>query len=255
MIDSHCHLADAMHAHDLDAVLERAKNAGVDRCIVVADTIPEAEKCVLLAKRYAPLYATVGIHPHAAKSWNDESEAMLRELSASSAKVVAIGEIGLDYHYDHSPRDIQRDVFGTQLELAKDLKLPAVVHCREAVEDVSAILREVKPPKAVIHCCTEKWEDVEPLVAQGYLLSFTGIASYPTATDVRRTIELCPLESMMIETDSPYLTPVPYRGQRNEPAYVVEIAKLIAKIKNVSLAEVDHVTTENTVAFFGLDTL
>jgi TatD DNase family protein len=254
MIDSHCHLADAQFA-DLEAVLERAKAAGVEHVISIADTLAEAERCIRIAEAHPQLFATVGIHPHTAKEWQEGDDERIRTLVASSPKVKAIGEIGLDYHYDHSPRDIQRDVFGTQLLLAKELNLPAVIHCREAVEDVRKIIEEVRPIKAVIHCCTEVWADVAPLVDRGIFLSFTGIATYPTAVDIRKTIEMCPLSKMMIETDAPYLAPVPHRGKRNEPAYVLEVAKLIAKVKNIPLAEVDSVTSRNAMAFFALGTL
>lgn len=255
MIDSHCHLADAQFTHDLAGVLDRAKRAGLSACVSIGDDLKESHRCIELARQHPQLFATVGIHPHNAKNWQDGDDERIRELVRSSPKVVAVGEIGLDYHYDNSPRDMQRDVFGTQLMLAKELNLPAVVHCREAIEDVRKIIDEVAPPKLVIHCCTENWEDVKPLVEKGYHLSFTGIATYPTAVEIRKTIEHCPLEQLMIETDAPYLAPVPYRGTRNEPAHVAEIAKLVAKIKNIGLAEVDHVTTQTTLAFFGLEEL
>ena len=255
MIDSHCHLADPKFALDLPEVLQRAKAAGIDHFMAIADTLVEAKKCIELADSHSEIFCTVGIHPHGAKDWQEGDDDRLRSLVASSSKVKAMGEIGLDYHYDHSPRDIQRDVFGTQLLLAKELSLPSVVHCREAVEDVRAIIQEVDPVSLVIHCCTEEWEDVQELVAKGYFLSFTGIATYPNAIAVRRTIERCPLSQMMIETDSPYLAPVPHRGKRNEPAYVIEVARVIAQIKGLSLEEVQRATTEQTLAFFNLGAL
>jgi TatD DNase family protein len=252
MIDSHCHLADPQFAQDLEAVLDRAKRAGLSACISIGDSLEESQRCIDLAEKHPQLFATVGIHPHNAKDWKSGDDERILEMVRSSPKVCAIGEVGLDYHYDNSPRMQQRDVFGTQLMIAKQLNLPAVVHCREAVEDVRKILEEVAPQKAVIHCCTENWEDVKPLVEKGYHLSFTGIATYPTAVAIRRTIEQCPLDQLMIETDAPYLAPVPHRGKRNEPMHVLEIAKLVAKIKNIGLAQVDHVTTQTTLAFFGL---
>lgn len=170
----------------------------------------------------------------------------------SSEKAVAVGEIGLDYHYMLSPEDMQKQAFREQLKITKELGKPAVVHCREAIVDIRLIMDEVQPPKIVIHCCTEKWEDVEPLVKVGHFLSFTGIATFPASLEIRRTIRMCPIEQLMIETDSPYLAPVPYRGKRNEPAYVVEVAKCVAVEKGMTLEEVDRITTENTVRFFGL---
>ncbi|HLD32411.1 MAG TPA: TatD family hydrolase [Candidatus Peribacteraceae bacterium] len=260
MIDSHCHLADKQFSKDLPAVLRRAEEAGVGRCIVIADDLDESEKCLVLAEKYEQLFCTVGVHPHAAKRWEVANLGRLRTLLSSSEKVKAIGEIGLDYFYhstelmagDHSPRDVQRDVFRVQLQLAKELSLPAVVHCRDAIDDLKAIIHEVDSPSLVLHCCAEKWEDVLPLVERGYFLSFTGIATYTNAHEIRRTMRLCPLEQLMLETDAPYLAPVPHRGKRNEPAYMVEVARLLADLKKKPLAEIDAITTANTVAFFRL---
>ena len=271
MIDSHCHLADKQFVPDLDAVLERAIAVGVMQMVTIADTLEESELCISLAKKYEQIFCSVGVHPHNATAWrmtNDQRPiTRLHALAQSSPKVRAIGEIGLDYHYDFSPRDIQCSVFREQLELAKELRMPVVVHCRsapnqslcdgsgQAVEDVWKIVDAVRPEKLVLHCCTERWEDVQRFVDRGYVLSFTGIATYPKSEEVRRTIQMCPLMQMMVETDGPYLAPVPYRGKRNEPAYVVEVVKCVAKVKGVSLEEVDRVTTESTVGFFGLPVL
>lgn len=252
MIDSHCHLADPKFENDLPLILKRADEAGIKTMITIGDTLPESKKCVELAARYDPIFCTVGVHPHHAKDWKPADVSTLESLVASSPKVRAIGEIGLDYHYNFSEPDIQRSVFASQVALAKRLHLPIVVHCREAVEDVWAIVREYQDIKLVIHCCTEKWDDVERFVQNGWLLSFTGIATFPASKDIRNTIKECPLTQMMIETDAPYLAPVPHRGKRNEPAYVAEVAKCIAGVKGISLQEVDETTTRNAVEFFGL---
>ena len=250
MIDSHCHLADAKFASDLSDVIARAHANGVDRMVTIADTLEEAEQCIAIAEKYNQVFATVGVHPHEAKRWKRGDDERLRSLVRSSKKVTAVGEIGLDYHYDFSPRDTQREVFATQLRLAKELQMPVVVHCREAVEDLWKIVSEEKPASLVLHCCTEKWEDVERFIDVGYLLSCTGIATYPNAADIRNTIKLCPLSQMMVETDAPYLAPVPHRGKRNEPAFVLEVAKEIANIKGVSVEEVDATTTSNAERFY-----
>lgn len=255
MIDSHCHLADTQFAGDLEAVLQRAKEAGIDRVITIADSLQEAKNCIELAENYPQIFATVGVHPHNAKDWKDGDINRLEALVASSDKVRAIGEIGLDYHYNLSDPDTQRQVFVSQLALAHRLQMPAVVHCREAVEDVWAIVREYHDLRVVIHCCTEKWEDVEQFVGTGHFLSFTGIATYPKSAVIRDVITRCPLEQLMIETDAPYLAPVPHRGKRNEPAFVREVAKIVAECKGLSLEEIDAATTKNTVAFFGLTAL
>jgi len=252
VIDSHCHLADKKFAADLPAVLTRALAAGVDRMVTIGDSLAESKECVVLAMAHGPVFCTVGVHPHNAKDWTAGSAPELRRLVGLSPKVRAIGEIGLDYHYDNSPRDVQRAVFREQLELAAALALPAVVHCREAVSDVWSIVAGVRPAALVLHCCTERWEDVEKFVEAGYLLSFTGIATYAKSDEIRETIRRCPLDRMMVETDAPYLAPEPHRGKRNEPAYVLETAKAIAEVKGVPFAEVDRATTATAVAFFGL---
>ena len=252
MIDTHCHLADKKLLGDIASILNRAKEAGVDKCIAISDDLEESAKCVEIAEKYEQVFCTIGVHPHNAKEWDDETEVRLKEIAGSCTKVVAIGEIGLDYYYDHSPRDVQKTVFLAQLRLAKELKLPAVVHCREAIDDLKKIINEVNSSNLVIHCCTEKWEDVQDLVKQGYLLSFTGISTYPKSEEIQNTIKQCPVSQIMIETDAPYLAPVPHRGKINEPAYVAEVAKCIAKLKGIPLKEVDKVTTANAVEFFGL---
>lgn len=252
MIDSHCHLADKKFHSDLAAVLERAARAGVDRMVTIADSIEESNQCVRIAEEHEQIFCTVGVHPHNAKHWKNTDAATLRSLTQSSKKVKAIGEIGLDYHYNFSPKEAQQNAFREQLVIAKNIDLPVVIHCREAINDLQMILTEIPGTRFVVHCCTEKWDDVRDLVDQGCLLSFTGIATYPNAPEIRDCIAHCPLSQMMIETDAPYLAPVPHRGKRNEPAYVTEVAKLIATIKEVDVGEVDRVTTQNAVAFFGL---
>lgn len=251
MIDSHCHLADKKFEKDLSDVIARAKAAGISQMITIADSLPESEQCVAIAEHFADLSCTVGVHPHHAKDWKTADGETLRILVASSKKVKAIGEIGLDYHYNFSPPEAQKKAFEDQLKIAQELRLPVVIHNRESIADLKSILQN-HPVQFVLHCCTEKWSDVKDLVDGGCLLSFTGIATYPDAADIRETIIQCPLSQMMIETDAPYLTPVPHRGKRNEPAFVAEVAKKIAELKGISLEEVDRVTAENTVQFFRL---
>ncbi len=220
--------------------------------ICIGDTMEESEDGLKIAEKCEQIFCTIGVHPHHAKTWIPEFSQRLIRMKESSDRVCAIGEIGLDYHYDFSPRDVQRQVFRAQLELANNLKMPAVIHCREAVEDMWNVVDEIKPSGLVIHCCTEKWEDVRRFVERGYLLSFTGIATYPKSDEIRNTIKQCPLDQLMIETDAPFLSPVPHRGKRNEPAFVVDVAKCVAEVKGVSLDEVDELTTKNAVQFFGL---
>ena len=251
LADSHAHLDLEDHFPDQAAVLRRAREAGVLLVINVATGLTDAAQVIATARTSPGIVAVIGVHPHGAGAMTEADLAALDSLAADP-KVVAIGEIGLDYHYNFSPKEAQQKVFAAQLVLAAELKLPSVVHCREAITDVRSALKGKDLMRVVLHCCTEEWEDVAELVAQGMLLSFTGIATYPQAESIRRTIRECPIEQMMVETDAPYLAPVPHRGKRNEPAYVVEVARLIAKVKEVSLEEVDRRTTENAVVFFGL---
>lgn len=252
MIDTHCHLADRKFVEGVEDVLERAREAGVDRVIAVADSIEESRRCVEMAERFADVFCAVGVHPHNAKEWRAGDAERLKAMAAGSPKARAIGEIGLDYRYDFSPREAQRVAFENQLKIAKEINMSAVVHNRESLEDLLAIIARVAPPRLVLHCCTEKWEDVAPLVERGYSLSFTGIATYPDAAEIRRTIKECPLDRLMVETDAPYLTPLPFRGKRNEPAFVTEVARCVADIRGISMEEVDRVTTANAERFFGL---
>lgn len=252
MIDSHCHLADTQFDADREEVIARAKKASVTQIVCIADTLEEAEKCRIVAEAHEGITFTVGIHPHVAKSFDAKRDLPLMRKMAAHPKCRAIGEIGLDYHYMNNPMDTQKRTFEEQLKLAKELNLPAVVHCRESVKDVWTIVNHVKPQTLVVHCCTEKWEDGERFVKAGYFLSFTGIATYPKSSDIRETIKQCPQNQLMIETDSPYLAPLPHRGKRNEPAFVVEVARIVAEIKGISLQEVDTITTRNAVEFFHL---
>lgn len=224
----------------------------MDQCVCIADSLPESRTCLQIAEKYPEVSCVIGVHPHHAKTWKPEDLEELKRLACSSSNVRAIGEIGLDYHYDFSPREDQRRAFTAQLALAEELRLPVVIHCREAITDVRSSFKSRDLRRIVLHCCTEVWEDVEELVTQGLMLSFTGIATYPQADAIRRVVRLCPLEQMMVETDAPYLAPGPLRGKRNEPAYVVEVAKLVARLKNIPLSDVDRVTTANAVEFFGL---
>ncbi len=252
MIDSHCHLICPEFEKDLDHVISRAKNAGVTTVITISDSNKDIDPGLQLAEKYEHIYCTAGVHPHHAKDFDAERDLAHMRTASAHPKCIAIGEIGLDYHYMLSPKETQQRVFEQQLVLARELNLPAVIHCREAVEDVWTIVSHVQPQKLVLHCCTEKWGDVERFVQAGYLLSFTGIVTYPKSDSIRDTVKQCPIESMMVETDAPFLAPVPHRGKRCEPAYVIEVAKKIAEVKGMTLEEVDAQTTKNTLEFFGL---
>lgn len=251
MIDSHCHLADKQFDTDRDAMITRAKEAGVMPLISIADNIDEAEKCRVIAEKNEHIYYTAGFHPLAAELWSDTSIEKLR-AELSHTKCVAVGEIGLDYHYTQDTKDIQKEIFRAQLDLALELDLPAVIHCREAVEDVREIVLASGIRKFVIHCCTEKWEDISWAIDAGGLLSFTGVATYPKALAVHNTIVQCPLDRMMIETDAPYLAPEPHRSKRNEPAFVTHVCDRVAELKGIGRDKVDAQTTQNAIRFYAL---
>jgi TatD DNase family protein len=252
VIDSHCHLTAPQFTSDGDAVIQRAAAAGVTFMVCVADDVSDISACTALAERYPSIIATAGVHPHHAKDVDSEKVLVTIREAAAHPKCKAIGEIGLDYHYMHSPKEAQRSLFEAQLLLAKELGLPAVVHCREAVGDVWEIVNRVKPRRLVLHCCSERFEDVECFVAAGFFLSFTGIVTYPKSDVIRDTVRRCPIDQMMVETDAPFLAPVPHRGKRCEPAFVLDVARKIAEIRELGLAEVDAQTTRNAVEFFSL---
>jgi len=251
MIDSHCHLTDDAFRGDRSEVLARARSAGVSPMIVIADSLEESKKVLSLAENHDDILCAVGLHPHYASQWKRGDAEIIRDL-ARSPNVAAIGETGLDYHYMRSPKERQIHAFRDQLNLAQSLHMPVVIHTRDAIEDTWSILDSVKPIRAVIHCCTEPWSAIERFVEYGCFLSFTGIATYPKSEDIRETIRRCPLSRIMIETDAPYLSPIPHRGKRNEPSFVVEVARCIAEVKNESLEEVDIQTTKNAKEFYGI---
>ncbi len=260
-VDSHCHLDGAKFDTDRDAVLARAREAGVEHLLLIGngDGPETADGALRLAQQHAWMHATVGIHPHEARL---ATEANLRQIAdwASDPKIVAWGEIGLDYWYDHSPRDVQQDVFVRQLELAKVAALPIVIHCRpsqrsdsDAWDDLFRLLRENWTGRGVMHCFTGTTEQARRSLDIGFLLSFAGNVTFPKAQNIREAALLCPIGEMLIETDSPYLAPVPHRGKRNEPAFVAETARYVAQLRGIGAEEVGRKTTENFYRFFGIE--
>jgi TatD DNase family protein len=252
LIDTHTHLDDARYNDDREAAIARAREAGVEAFVSIGCDLTTSQAAVALANHYPFVYAAVGVHPHEVKhiqgDWYDE----FRRL-AKSAKVVAYGEIGLDYHYNHSSPKEQRDRFREQIQVARELKLPVIIHTREAQEDTVAILREEKASEVggVFHCFSgDAWLAKEALDL-GFHLSFSGILTFQSATALREIAKQTPLDRLLIETDCPYLTPVPYRGKRNEPAYVAQVAKQLAAIHpELSLEEIQERTTENAKQLF-----
>lgn len=260
LVDSHCHLSDDAFAADLPDVLARARESGVSRVVVPGVDLPSSRRAVELAESNAGLYAAVGVHPHEARQWNAETEVELRQL-ARSPRVVAIGEIGLDYHYDHSPRPQQRAAFDAQLAVAAELGLPVIVHNREAIDDVLASLlpwaASLPAPHrhhpGVLHAFSADVRSGRRAVAAGFSLGIAGPITFKNADDRRRITAELPIESFLIETDSPYLTPHPHRGSRNEPAYVRLVAQALADMEGMDQTELATRTTNNAAELFGWD--
>lgn len=235
LIDTHCHLDGKSFAQDLEQVIDRALASGVTTMVAIGsgDGPPDLEAGIRLAEAYPFIYATVGVHPHEASKADESTWAKLR-LLASHPKVVAVGEIGLDYHYSFSPREVQREVFVRQLEIARDAELPIVIHTREAWDDTFSILESHWPVDGlggIMHCFSGGLAEAQRSLAKGFHISFSGIVTYPKAVEVHEAARIVPLDRILIETDAPYLAPVPHRGKRNEPAYVVETARRLAELR------------------------
>jgi TatD DNase family protein len=249
LVDSHCHLDSTDFDADRDAVIDRALEAGVSHMVAVGsgDGPPDLEAGVRLADRYAPVYATIGVHPHDAAKAGDETLGRLDEL-VKHPKVIAIGEIGLDYHYDFSPRDRQRALFAEQLALAREAGLPVVIHTREAWDDTFAILLEHwsgPAAAAIMHCFTGGPAEARRSLEMGFYLSFGGMVTFPKAVDIQQAAREAPDDRILVETDAPYLAPVPLRGKRNEPAFVVHTAAKLAQLRNNSAEATAVLTTTN----------
>ncbi len=259
-IDSHAHLDVPNYDADRAEVIARARAAGVEIMLEIAGS--DVGKGSLapglrLAEEYEFIYAAVGLHPHEASLYDAQLEKMLLDCS-HHPKVIGWGEIGLDYHYDNSPRDVQRQVFHRQLELALERGLPAIIHTREAEEDTIAILRKAwfenrgAEIGGIIHCFTSSQTLADAALEMGFHISFSGVLTFKTAEELRDVARSVPMERLLIETDCPFLAPIPYRGKRNEPAFVVETAKKLAELKQTSVEEIARVTNSNFQRLFGL---
>lgn len=255
-IDSHCHIDGPEYDIDREEVIARARDAGVTTMLNVGTGDPHSgafERAVELAEDHDEIYAALGVHPHDAKLWNDRAEQRIINLIEQSNRVIAYGEIGLDYHYDHSPREVQRIVFQRQLQIARELNLPVVVHSRKANDETMAILREQLggyEGGGVLHCFGGSLGMAQAAIELGFLISFAGNLTFKKAQDLRDVARELPIDRIMIETDCPYLTPVPFRGKRNEPARVVETAKMLAHLHDVELEQIGRVTSGNFTNLF-----
>lgn len=257
MIDSHCHLADAVFAADLDEVVARARGAGLERALVVlaAGDTAEAAQGARLEALWPDVRFAIGVHPHTAREFAanpGRAADVVRAQIAATPAARAIGEIGLDYHYDFSPREVQHDVFRAQIRLARELDQPIVVHTREADADTVAILRAEGggSVRGVLHCFTGGPALARAGLDMGFFISLAGIVTFPKATDLRETVKAIPLDRLIAETDSPFLAPVPYRGKRNEPAHVSRVIAALAGIHHVDATEMALRTTANFRALF-----
>jgi len=253
-IDTHAHLTFPEFKDDLDQVITRAKEAGLEAIVNIALGNEALEESLKIASSYPNyVYTAFGLHPHEAKDCTDEIFETTKKL-AKEKKIVAIGEMGLDYFYKHSPIEIQQEVFRKFLRLAQELNLPTIIHIREASNDAIKILKEENKGnlKGVLHCFGGDMELGQVALDMGLLVSFTGTITFPKANQVREAAKQISLEKIMIETDCPFLAPQTFRGKRNEPAFVVEVAKKLAEVKGVSLEETTKQTTSNAKTFFGL---
>ena len=253
-IDSHAHIDGHEFDADREAVIERASAAGVSVILNVGTGDPHSdafERAIELGQQHENIYTAIGTHPHDARLYDDRAEEKIREL-IQNERVIAWGEIGLDFHYDNSPRDVKVDVFKRQLRAARECELPVVIHTREAEAETIEILKSEPESRGVFHCFSGNMDLAEKALELGFMISFSGIVTFKKAEELREVAKRVPLDRLLIETDCPYLSPIPYRGKRNEPAFVVEVARCLAGIHDLSIDEMAQQTSDNFSRFFGL---
>ena len=262
-IDSHAHIDGPEFDADREEVIQRARDAGVSAILNVGTGDPHSgalERAVELAEKYKDVYTAIGTHPHDARLFDGKAEQRITGLLKQSSRVIAWGEIGLDFHYDNSPRDVQMKVFRRQLDLARDARLPLIIHTREAEDETIEILKSHLEGSSlagsdlagIMHCFSGSPRLAQRALELGFLISFSGIVTFKKADDLRTIAEQVPLDKLLIETDSPFLSPVPFRGKRNEPAYVVEVARCLASIHGLDVDEIARITSENFENLFKL---
>ncbi len=253
LFDSHSHVDSDRFDGDREEVLLRMAEAGVTRCAVIGSDMPSSENCVRFAAEHPGFYAAVGIHPHEAKDFRPEDIPALEAMTRRE-RVVAIGEIGLDFYYDLSPRDVQRDVCLAQMELASRLHLPVVYHVRDAHQEMLDLFKANKGliSGGVIHCFSGSWEIAKEYLKLGFYISFAGPVTFKKAPKLQEAALNVPLDRLLVETDSPYLAPEPVRGRRNEPTHVRHVAQKIADLRGMSLEDLARITTENAMRMYGI---
>ena len=258
-VDSHAHIDGEEFDADRDEVVGRARAAGVRAILNVGTGDPRSgslERAVAVAEGYEGVYAAAGVHPHDARLYDEEAERRLLSVLRGSERIVALGEIGLDYHYDNSPREVQREVFARQLRLAKAEGLPVIIHSREADDETVEILRaEMRSAErgGIMHCFGGGALMAGAVLELGFMISFAGNVTFKKAENLRDVARAVPLERLLVETDCPYLAPVPFRGRRNEPAHVVETARFLAELRGLGQEEFGRITSQNFARFFGLE--
>ena len=250
--DTHAHYDDEQFDIDRDELLASMPASGVSLIVNPASNLDSCRKVLEIANKFPFVYAAVGVHPHDAKEMDDDSIGLIRDM-AKNEKVVAIGEIGLDYHYDLSPRDVQKKRFYQQLELARELKLPVIIHEREACQDTMDIITQFKNLKGVVHCFSGSWETAQQILDMGWYISFTGAVTFKNAKKAPEVAAKMPIDRLMLETDSPYMAPVPLRGRRNDSRNLPYIAETIAQLRGITREEVAATTLENGKKFFGIE--
>jgi TatD DNase family protein len=257
-VDSHAHIDGPEFDADREAVIDRAHSAGVTAILNVGTGDPHSgafERAVDLGRSHKSVYTAIGTHPHDARFYDDRAEEKTKALLQNAERAVAWGEIGLDFHYDNSPRDVQVAVFRRQLRAARDCNLPVIIHTREAEAETIDILRmdyDGADRRGVFHCFSGSRDLAQRAVELGFMISFSGIVTFKKAEELRATARAVPLDQLLIETDCPFLAPVPYRGKRNEPAYVVEVGRCLADLHGLEIEQLAHITTENFMRFFSL---
>lgn len=250
IIDTHTHIYDKQFEEDFDDVIDRIENQ-LEGIVSIGFDLESSQKSVELAKKYNFIHAVVGVHPVDISKYNDEVEKEIEKLALNEEKVVAIGEIGLDYHWMADPKDVQAEGFRKQMALAERVKKPVVIHTREALQDTLDILAEFPNVGGILHCYPGSYEAAKPFLDR-YFLGIGGTLTFKNNRKTKELVEVLPLEKIVIETDCPYLTPVPFRGKRNEPIYTSYVAEEIARIKNISVEEVIKITTENAKKIYGI---
>jgi TatD DNase family protein len=258
-VDSHAHIDGAEFDTDREEVIERARDAGVSAILNVGTGDPHSgvlQRALDLAEKHSDVYAAIGVHPHDARLFDDSAERLITNLATQSSRVIAWGEIGLDFHYDNSPREVQLTVFRRQLQAARSLRLPVIIHTREAEIETIELLKSEWAGSGlpgIMHCFSGSLWLAQQAIALGLSISFSGIVTFKKADELRAVVKQVPTDRLLIETDCPFLAPVPFRGKRNEPAFVVEVARCLAELREVSLEEMGQMTAANFNRLFQLE--